>query len=330
MRHAPWLIFALSFAGMRASAAEWEATTTELIKSEKPGYGGLCGVVVDHSSGDVLVDLSDKGLYRSTDQGRLWKKIGPTIKGRTEWPGCIQLDPTGKSRRALLALVYGAPIGFSPNAGESWSHRDAKSSHVDWAVADWTDPDSKFILALKHESGGTLIISRDGGKSFAEIGKGYGPAWIFDNQTALVAEMRSKDKPNPRLLRTTDGGKSWVPVGEHSTTSLPKWHDGVLYWLLDGTLLTTSDQGTSWKKLSDIKDGQYGPVFGKDAKHMLVLTKLGIIESTDGGRTWTQPIALPKELKGWSPLTWMEYDPKNDVVYAMKMTSDLYRMARGK
>jgi hypothetical protein len=28
--------------------------------------------------------------------------------------------------------------------------------------------------------------------------------------------------------------------------------------------------------------------------------------TTDGGATWEKPIALPKELKGVSPLTWLD------------------------
>jgi hypothetical protein len=38
---------------------------------------------------------------------------------------------------------------------------------------------------------------------------------------------------------------------------------------------------------------------------------------------------LPKELKGVGALSWMEYDPKNDVLYAMKMTSELFKLKRG-
>jgi hypothetical protein len=313
-----------------AIAADWEPTTADLVKAEKPGYGGLCGIVVDHSTGEVIVDLSDKGLYRSADQGKTWKKHGPVTKGRTEWPGCLIFDPTGKSRRLLMALVYGAPVGVSPDGGESWSQMDAKSSHVDWAVADWTDPALKFVLALKHESGGQLLGSHDGGKTFVEVGKGYGPAWIFDDKTAVVGETRSKDRPHPRLMRTTDGAKTFEPVGDYTATALPKWRDETLYWLVDGSLITTTDQGKTWSKVSDVKDGAYGPVFGKDAKQMFVLTKTGIVESTDGGSTWSKPIALPKELKGTSPLTWIDYDPKNDVLYVMRMGSDLYRLARGK
>ena len=182
---------------------------------------------------------------------------------------------------------------------------------------DWTDPEMKFILALKHESGGMLIASNDGGKTFREVGKGFGPAWIFDNQTAVVVKGG--------LLRTTDGARTFKPVADHNTKALPKWHGGVLYWLVDGALISTGDGGESWKKLGDLKDGLYGPIFDKDSKHMFVLTKTGIVESTNGGTDWSRPILPPGDLKGISSLTWIEYDPKMQMLYIMKMGSDLYR-----
>ena len=307
-------------------AAEWEPVATELLKSEKTGFGGLCGIAVDHATGEVVIDLSDRGLFRSADHGKTWAKLGPVVKGRTEWPGCLVFDPTGRSKRLAMALVYGAPVGVSADGGETWTQMDAKASHVDWAVVDWAE--MKFVLALKHESGGVLLASHDGGKTFAELGKGYGPAWVFDGQTAVVAEARSKDRPKPRLLRTTDGGKTWDPVGDHTVTALPKWHNGTLYWLVDGALLSTVDQGKTWRRESDLKDGLYGPIFGHTSNHRFVLTKMGIVETTDGGATWAKPIMLPKELNGTSPLTWLDYDPKGDIVYVMKMGSDLYRLAR--
>ena len=87
----------------------------------------------------------------------------------------------------------------------------------------------------------------------------------------------------------------------------------------------------NWKKLGGLKDGRFGPVFGKDEQQLLVLTGAGIVESKNGGAsTWGQPIAVPKALKGVSSLTWFDYDPRNEVLYIMKMTSDLYRLNRKK
>jgi hypothetical protein len=110
--------------------------------------------------------------------------------------------------------------------------------------------------------------------------------------------------------------------------ALPKWRGGSLYWLVEGALIVSDDKGASWKK-ADVKDGRYGPVFGKDAKQMFVLTGAGVIESIDGGATWSKPILPPKDLKGIDGLTWLAYDPKNDVLYLMKMGSDLFKLARG-
>lgn len=314
-----------------APAADWEATTTDLISNEKPGYGGLSGVVVDHATGEVYVCLSDRGLYRSKDQGKTWMKLahGPA-KGRTEWPGCLQIDPTSKSKRLVAATVYGGPIAVGALDGGDWKLLDNKSSHIDWCAVDWADPEQHFILALKHESGGTLLASADGGKSFTEVGKGYGPAWVFDSKTAVVAEAKTKDKSKPGLLRTTDGGKTFEPSGAYSATALPKWREDALYWLVDGALIRSTDAGKAWDKVCDIKEGRYGPIFGKDAKQMFVLTGAGVVETTDGGATWSKPIGPPAALKGVSALTWIDYDPVNEVLYIMKMGSDLYRMEQVK
>src|SRR5262249_4400742 len=88
-------LFVWAFLAGQAFAAEWEPVTTELLKSEKTGFGGVSGVVVDRATGDVYIWLSDRGLYRSVDQGTTWKSFGPRIKGRTEWPGCMLTNPAG-------------------------------------------------------------------------------------------------------------------------------------------------------------------------------------------------------------------------------------------
>lgn len=320
----------LVFVGMsyQLPAADWQAVTTELLQKEKPGYGGLCGVAVDPATGDVFVDVSDRGIFRSSDQGKSWERVGKEIKGRTETPGCLQLDPTGKTKRLVSALVYGTSIVVGTSDKGDWSFLDKASTHVDWFALDWSDPDMKFILTLKHESGGLLLRSRDGGKSFDEVGKGYGPAWVFDGASAVVTLAKSKERPKGSLVRTTDGGKTFQPCGEYGPVSLPRWNEGALYWLADGSLIKTTNKGEKWDKICDLKDGRFGPVFGKDAKQMFVLTGAGVVETTDGGTTWSKAIPIPAEMKGVSPLTWMAYDPKNDTLYVMKMTSELYKLSK--
>jgi len=328
MRTAVGAVVLFGCLAVPAWSAEWEPLTTELLKKEKTGFGGLCGVVVDRKTGALLVDLSDRGVFRSADGGKSWEQVGEAFKGRTETPGCMLIDPTGKTRQMVVPLVYGAPVTFGDADRVVWKAVDGKSAHVDWCAVDWTDAEHRFLLVLKHESGGLLLASQDGGKSFAEVGKGYGPAWVFDGQTAVVAEAKSTAKPKPNLMRTTDGGKSWQPCGAYSVKALPHWHGDTLYWLTDDALIATTDRGESWKKVCDLKDGRFGPVFGKDAKQLFVLTGAGIVESTDGGATWSKPLPPPKGLNGVAGLTWLDYDPGADALYIMKMGSELYRLSR--
>jgi photosystem II stability/assembly factor-like uncharacterized protein len=321
------IIIAALLLAAPARAADWEPVCADLIAREKPGFGGLCGVVVDRSTGALTIDLSARGLYRSDDRGKSWQKLHRAdLKGRTETPGCMQFDPTGKSKRLLVPLVYGAPISVFD--GDAVRTMDRKASHVDWAAVDWSDPEMKFVLTLKHESGGVLLLSRDGGKSFDEAGKGHGPAWVFDGQTAVVAEMKTREKPRPNLLRTTDGGKTWQPCGVYSATALPRPSGRELFWLVEGALVKTADKGENWQKVCDLPGGRFGPVFGKDARHLFVLTDKGIVESTDGGLSWANPLPLPQKLGGAGGLTWLDYDATGDVLYIMKMGSDLYRLSR--
>ncbi len=337
MRRIHFALFFLLCISPSIAAADWQPIATALLKSEKTGYGGLCGVVVDHQTGDLWINLSDRGMFRSSDQGKSWKRVSDAQpKGRTETPGCWLIDPTGLSKKMVTALVYGSPMAVSTDQAVTWKYLDNKSSHIDWCAVDWTDADMKFVLALKHESGGLLLVSRDAGKTFVEVGKGYATGWIFDGQTAVVATAVSRDSPKGKLLRTTDAGKTFMPCGDYSpvgrasSQALPKWHAGKLYWLVDDGLIVTDDEGVTWKKIGAVKDALYGPIFGKDANHLFVLAKAGVLESTDGGATWSKPLATPKDMRGGvGGLTWLEYDPTHNVLYLMRMGTDLYRLSRG-
>ena len=76
----------------------------------------------------------------------------------------------------------------------------------------------------------------------------------------------------------------------------PRWHDGLL--LAGGRRPAhgqDTDKGETWKAgLHDQRRRVYGPIFGKDGKQLFVLTKAGIVESTDGGASSSKPIRSPR------------------------------------
>src|SRR5262245_44337521 len=101
------LLVLLPNLGQAADEPAWQGMLGDLVKSEKAGFGGLCGFAVDHATGTVWVNISDRGFYRSDDQARSFKRVSDKQpKGRTESPGCFMLDPTGKTKRLVTALVY--------------------------------------------------------------------------------------------------------------------------------------------------------------------------------------------------------------------------------
>src|SRR5262249_8455001 len=99
-------------------------------------------------------------------------------------------------------------------------------------------------------------------------------------------------------------------------------------WLTGDALMATTDKGESWKKICDLKDGRIGPVFGKDARHLFVLTGMGVVESSDGGAAGAEPLPLPKNFGPVAQLSWLDYDPAADALYVMKMSTELYRLGR--
>jgi hypothetical protein len=87
-------------------------------------------------------------------------------------------------------------------------------------------------------------------------------------------------------------------------------------------------EGKYVQALKECKDAEHGRVSGKNARHEFKLARGGIVETTDGGTTWSKPIALPKSVKGAEGQVWIEYDPKNDILYVMKTGGDLYKLSR--
>ena len=155
--------------------------------------------------------------------------------------------------------------------------------HVDWCVADWSRPGNEVPARAQARVGRNAASLARRRQELRRNRQGAWPGLGLRCQHSRRRAAKSKDRPIGSLLRTTDGGKSFEPAGEYAPTSLPRWHGDALYWLANNALIKTTDQGATWQKVSDRKDGRFGPVFGKDAMQMFVLTGAGVVESTDGG-----------------------------------------------
>ena len=154
------------------------------------------------SGGDGPDVASGSGLYRSTDGGRTWTSIS-RAQGLPPGPwGRVETVIAPSDSRVVYALVESKDSALyrSNDGGATWEQRD-KSSNMVWRpfyfarlVVDPTNANRLFKPDL------TLIVSEDGGRSFATTGGGshgdWHDLWI--------------DPMNPKHLIGGDDGGAWL------------------------------------------------------------------------------------------------------------------------
>ncbi|MGO4431031.1 WD40/YVTN/BNR-like repeat-containing protein, partial [Streptomyces sp. MCAF7] len=59
-----------------------------------------------------------------------------------------------------------------------------------------------------------------------------------------------------------------------------------------GGLSRSTDGGATWKKLATVPGGQPQALTAVDAEHVLAATQNGVYESKDGGKTFTERLAI--------------------------------------
>ncbi|MEW6512318.1 MAG: hypothetical protein AB1428_15320 [Bacteroidota bacterium] len=159
------------------------------------------------------------GIFRSTDGGATWKKLGGGLPGLT---GRIGLDVYRKDPRIVYAIVQseeGAPSSMdnvlsrgggvfrSDDCGEHWRRLSRLNPRPFYFSQIRVDPETDQRVYVL---GYMLHVSDDGGKSFQED--------FFKSVHADCHELVIDPRNTQRLLLGTDGGvyqsfakgKSWV------------------------------------------------------------------------------------------------------------------------
>ncbi|MCX5675266.1 MAG: sialidase family protein [Planctomycetota bacterium] len=309
--------------GAQAQKGQWVNISDALVaklaeQGAKPGYAGpTAGIAVDRASGDVFLVINDQGLYRSGDRGATWARCDEkTVGGRCETGFGIDADPAGK--RLAVFVVYGSSA-LTLDGGATWIK--SKLSHIDAVASDWTDCCS--LVALRHESGGTIALSGDGGQTWKDLGKGFKGVGLFDART-LVA---TKEKEGG-IFRSTDGGENWSRVSDLNPSGLAmRTFRGAGYWVSDAGLLVSKDKGATWAVQGAPLKMVQGPYFGKDESHIVVLTKEGFQETADGGKTWNVAAPLPPDTTA-DRMTTCAWDVKANLFYVSRMTKPAYKFER--
>lgn len=135
---------------------------------------------------------------------------------------------------------------------------------------------------------GTLLVSRDGGRTFSEQ---YTPSGVpIDGFEVDPADPRRiVAASETELYRSANGGAAWERIGQGSGIRLA-WpaRDAFYRALKDGSVQRSSDGGTSWETTARVDGEPYRFKAVSRDEAYLALGDGTILRTRDGARSWDE------------------------------------------
>lgn len=252
----------------------------------------IARILVDPADGNnVLVcalghlwdDNDERGVYRTSDGGKSWKKV---LAGANGSSGCALLAQSRQEPKTIYAAMWdfrrqgwtfrsgGAGSGLfkSTDSGEHWSEiNDGNAKGLPpkpWgrvAIAVAPSKPQVVYANIEAEKGRGLYRSDNAGVDWTKLDASNYMVWrpfYFGN---LIVDPKNENKifkPDGPLLLSTDGGKSFSVVsGEahgdfHDVWINPK-NPNIVITGDDGGLWRSEDGGNRWKHQMNLPISQF-------------------------------------------------------------------------
>jgi photosystem II stability/assembly factor-like uncharacterized protein len=243
-------------------------------------------VVYVAAQGPLWGPGGDRGLYKTTDGGKTWKKVLEISEntGVTD----VVLDPrrpdvllaaSYQRRRHVWTLVNGGPesaLYKSTDGGATWRKLRTglpteEMGRIGLAVAP-SDPDTVYAIIESVEKKGGIFRTTDFGETWERRNE-------FDQQAQyyahLVVDPVNRDRifaMNVFILVSDDGGKSLRTLGERfkHVDSHCLWIDpkNPSYYLVgcDGGIYESHDRAASWRFVANLPITQFYDVAVDEAE----------------------------------------------------------------
>ena len=279
----------------------------------------------EHAIRGVMTHHGD-GVYKSTDAGKSWKKMGLEL---TQHISRITIHP--KNPDIVFVAVQGALYGSSQergiyrsqNGGKTWDkvlYVDEKTGCAELSM-DMNNPLVLYAAMWEHGrlpwkviSGGPgsgLYKSTDGGTTWeklkeglpAEMGKMAISVCRSNSDRVYALIEGNSETQNKGLYVSSDAGKNWSHVTSNHRLVQRAWYytevftdpkDEFTLYVLSAPALRSIDGGKSW----EIIEGAHGDyhdlwINPHNPKNMAMADDGGVSITLNHGKTWSTQSNMP-------------------------------------
>lgn len=279
----------------------------------------------EHAPRGVMTSYGD-GMYKSTDAGKTWKKLGLE---KTQHISRIQIHPTNPdilyvaAQGALHAPNEDRGVYKSIDGGLTWEKVlfvDAKTGAVELSM-DMNYPEILYAAMWEHQrlpwqviSGGPgsgLYKSTDSGKTWKKIHKGLpeekgkmGISVSRANSNKVYALIESDtEKDLGGLFVSDDAGESWTLINKENKLTQRAWYYIEVFadpinehkvYVQSAPFMVSIDGGKTFENI-DGPHGDYHDLWinPKNSNNMILADDGGGSISFNGGKTWSVQSNMP-------------------------------------
>ncbi len=273
-----------------AASQPFGVPTTKLVDGTRPPY--ITGLAVDPAGGAILL-ATNRGLFRIPADGKGVQTIHSSVRaGKHDGPfgrrvsslafldaghlfGSGHPNGTVGQLPAFLGLIE------STDGGRSWtsvSRTGFSDLHVLLVV-------NGNLYGYDTVLGG-VVVSTDGGRTFAERSAPQG-ALVVDMAVDPHAPDYLLASTPTAIFRSTNQGKSWHKLQAAAESHLAWTSNGLFRADADGTVLTSSDRGLTWRRVGRLQRAPGKLVELPDGTLYAALIDGSVVTSRNGGRSWS-------------------------------------------
>jgi len=283
-------------------------TRRRLVRVAKIG-GALAGLVL-LGQGCIFSTpkptANDGGVFKSVNKGEAWaqKVAVPTVTGQKAYIAgvdviALAIDP--QDNKAIYAGTLQNGLFYTLDGGESWLQSKDATVKAGRVASIAVDPKNK--CAIYATVNNAVVKSTDCSRNF-----GNGKAIFTDERAGARMNSVVVSFADSNVImaagsagdirRSVDGGKSWTaiyrPKGDVARLLVsPADGHRVYAATRENGIFRSDDNGENWyevtpdiKKFSNATYYTTGTIDQKNADHLIIATKYGLLETTDGGENW--------------------------------------------